>query len=398
MVRVGRSEKARGWRPAACAVLILALAGCQKTARQGQEAPEKAAPAPVAGDAAIDPALRAMFAQSGAGAMVVAVVRGDAVTIRGFGEAAPGDRRAPDGRTVVRLQSISKLLASDVLVTLADEGRLKLTDPLQAYAPAGVRVPQVKGARSIELVDLATHTAGLGRNSPADPAMAQPQAAAARWAWLKGRRLPPPGLHAHYSNLGFDLLGDALARADRRPYVEALKARVIGPLAMGDTTARLTSDQCARLMAPGALTAETPCQDTTEAAASGGIYSTAQDMAAWIKHELPAGAPGPEVRAGQAIYVRPETLASVQGLDVAGPPAGIGLAWVQLAATATHPTLLEKTGGGGGFMTYVVIAPGARVGLFVAINREGYARIQALSARANDLVGALARCGPARLE
>jgi D-alanyl-D-alanine-carboxypeptidase/D-alanyl-D-alanine-endopeptidase len=220
--------------------------------------------------------------------------------------------------------------------------------------------------------------------------MAPEAAEAARWAWLKGRRLPPPGLHAHYSNLGFDLLGDALAAADKRPYVEALKARVTAPLAMADTTSRLTADECARLMAPGALTAETPCQDTTEAAASGGIYSTAADMAAWIKHQLPSGAPGADVRAGQAIYVRPETLASQEGLDVAGPPAGIGLAWIQLAPTATHATLLEKTGGGGGFMTYVVIDPLARVGVFVAIDRMGHRQIQALSARANDLVGALA--------
>jgi len=221
----------------------LALAGCQKA----PVTPTAAPPAPMTGDAAIDPALQAMFAESGAPGMVVAVVRGDAVTLRGFGRMSPTDPRTPDGRTEVRLQSLSKLLSSEVLASMVAEGRLKLTDPLQTFAPVGATAPaSAKGARPIELVDLATHTSGLGRNSPADPTMAQGPAEAARWAWLKGRRLPPPGLHAHYSNLGFDLLGDAIAAADKRPYALALKTRVTGPLAMDDTAARLTADQCAR--------------------------------------------------------------------------------------------------------------------------------------------------------
>ena len=144
-------------------------------------------------------------------------------------------------------------------------------------------------------------------------------------------------------------------------------------------------------MAPGPMTGEAPCQDTTQAAASGGIYSTAADMAVWIKHQLPAGGGGPDVRAGQSIYVRPEALASLQGLDVAGPPAGLGLAWVQLAPTATHPMLIQKTGGGGGFMTYIALAPERRIGVFVAVNKMGFREIQAIAARTNDLIGALAR-------
>jgi D-alanyl-D-alanine-carboxypeptidase/D-alanyl-D-alanine-endopeptidase len=366
------------------ALLALGFTGCGK-------APERAAaPPPAPALSNVDQALNAMFAESGATGMVVAIVRGDQVTIRGFGRRAPDDPAPPDGATLVRLQSVSKLLAADVLVSLAAQGRLTLTDPLQKYAPAGRRVPQAPGARPLELLDLATHTSGLGRNSPADPAMPVPQAAAARWAWLQGRRLPPPGSYAHYSNLAFDLLGDAMAAAAHEPYVAALAQFVTGPLGMVDTTASPSPGQCRRLLSPGPLTAETPCQDTTQAAASGGLYSTAADMGAWIKHQLAAGGAAPDARAGQTVYYRRDALAFAEGLDVAGPATGIGLAWIQLDPTATHPRLLEKTGGGGGFMTYVALAPDRRVGMFVAINSVGFRRIQALSARTNDLVGALA--------
>ena len=44
-------------------------------------------------------------------------------------------------------------------------------------------------------------------------------------------------------------------------------------------------------------------------------------------------------------------------------------------------------------MTYVAISPDAKVGIFVAINKIGFKRNPAMSARTNDLVGVLARGG-----
>jgi len=81
----------------------------------------------------------AMFQQSGATGMVLAVVQGDDDMVVGFGETAKDSGREPDGRTLLRIGSISKALAGELLGGLAAEGRLSLTDPLRSYAPEGAR-------------------------------------------------------------------------------------------------------------------------------------------------------------------------------------------------------------------------------------------------------------------
>ena len=370
----------------AAAALAVSLLSCPPAPPPPR--PNAALPNPA--ERRLDDALAGLYAQSGAAGMVIAVVQGDRATIRGYGRVAPDNSRVPDGATLVRLQSISKLLASQLLAKLVVEDRLTLNDALQRYAPAGGRVPQAKGAPPITLLDLATHTSGLPRVAAIQADLPAPKAFEARWAWLtRQKRLPAPGTIAVYSNVGFDLLGDALASAANAPYGEALGREVTGPLGMKDTTAAPSAEKCARLMAGDAARRAWPCFDRTGDAASGGVYSTAGDMALWMKHELAPGAGADERRISQAIYVNRAVLKSAEGLDHAGPATGIGLAWIQLDATATHARLIEKTGGGDGFLSYIVLDPAHRVGLFFAINNVSGHRLPSLAAGANDLVGEL---------
>ena len=84
----------------------------------------------------VDAGLAQLFANSQAIGMVVAVVRADGETeVRGYGHRAPNDPTAPDGRTLVRLQSVSKLFAADLLASQGrPAGELKLDDPLSRFA------------------------------------------------------------------------------------------------------------------------------------------------------------------------------------------------------------------------------------------------------------------------
>ncbi|STV79345.1 penicillin-binding protein AmpH [Klebsiella michiganensis] len=67
--------------------------------------------------------------------------------------------------SVIRIASLSKLMTSEMLVKLLDQGVVKLNDPLSKYAPPGARVPTYQGA-PITLVNLATHTSALPREQP----------------------------------------------------------------------------------------------------------------------------------------------------------------------------------------------------------------------------------------
>jgi D-alanyl-D-alanine-carboxypeptidase/D-alanyl-D-alanine-endopeptidase len=374
-------------RAAAIAGLLLALAACK---------PPPAPPAPAAIPAAdfnapLSPPAQALlgdvFAQSQAQGMVVAVVRGDAMTTTGFGRISRANPQAPDGRVLVRLQSISKLFASDLLSAFVAEGRLKLSDPLASYAPAGWAPSKATKALSITLLSLATHTSGLPRGPYYDPAVPVSVADAARWDLVARQQgLSAPGRGAHYSNLGFDLLGDALASAAHSTYEAALAGEITGPLGMADTTATPTPAQCARMMAGDVRRQLHPCVDQTGEAASGGLYSTADDMALWLRAQLKPDAAGDRRRISQQVYVRRDALAYAAGLDHAGHATGIGLAWIEQDASPGRPRILEKTGGGDGFLTYVVIDPVRRAGVFVGFNNVSGHRLGAVAAAADDLV------------
>src|ERR1039458_5850125 len=62
----------------------------------------------------------------------------------------------------------------------------------------------------------------------------------------------------------------------------------------------------------------------------------------------------------------PAQLKSVQGLSHAGDPTGIGLGWIQLGDPDSPSALMEKTGGGAGFETYVALSPKRQTGIFLA--------------------------------
>ncbi len=301
----------------------------------------------------LQPTIDGMYAAGMAPAMVVAVVDGDETYLAGFGETAPGSGIVPDATSLVRIASLSKLFTSDVLAAMAADGKVKLTDTLQALAPSGRVVPLAKGAEPITLLHLATHTSGLPREAP-EP----------RWDWLEKVRLKPAGISASYSNIGFELLADALATAGNAPYPDLLWHYTTGPLAMHDTTPAPDAEQCSRMITGGIP--ERPCEDQTIMAGNGGLYSTAADMAVWMRFQMDA--PDPRRTIAHRVYVERSALKEVEGLDHAGPAAGIGLAWILIDGGEGQP-LLEKTGNIGGFMSYVAMAPEAHAGVFVAMAR-----------------------------
>src|SRR5689334_785434 len=196
--------------------------------------------------------------------MVLVVVRNQEVMTTSYGETAPGSGVLPNSSSLLRLCSISKVFAAEILLELVKEGKLKLTDPLQKFAPAGKIVPAGIDGTPITLRDLVTHTSGLPREVAAYPARAPhftfPDEAY-RWRWLpKQRLLTHPGVAALYSNVGFDLLGDALASAANTSYAQLLNDRIVAPLGLRNTTLTPRPEQCGQLLRGAAD--QGPCTDT----------------------------------------------------------------------------------------------------------------------------------------
>ena len=330
-----------------------------------------------------------MFLDSAAPGMVLVIVRGDATLFRFYGETEKGNKHAPDGASLLRVNSMTKVFTTEVLVSLAADGKLALTDPLQRFA-RDAKVPTF-GMRPITLLDLATHSAGLPREMGDLPEGATPRAWPTRedrWKWLPGYTLPwGPGTIAAYSNVAFDLLADAIEVAGGQPYPELLRARVTEPFGMTDTGFAPTPEQCARLMIGSGIGGPAPCGDTRATEGSGGLYSTANDMARWLRHNL-ADANG-LLALSHAVYRPRQAIPVAIGFDEASPMAGLGLGWVFVAAQGIQPALLEKSGGGAGFMSDIVFAPGRDVGVFVAVNRVDFPMFFGLTDAVHKLVASL---------
>jgi D-alanyl-D-alanine-carboxypeptidase/D-alanyl-D-alanine-endopeptidase len=329
------------------------------------------------------------FAESGAPGMVLVVVRGDAALVHGYGETKIGNKHAPDGNSLLRVNSITKVFTTEVLVSLAADRKLALTDALQHFTDK--TVPLFNG-HAITLLDLATHSAGLPREMPGAPDGYNPRTwptQTDRWAWLPGFALPwAPATTASYSNIGFDLLADAIETAGGKSYPELLRTRVTSPLGMTDTGFMPTPEQCARLMIGSGLGGPLPCTDTHATDGSGGLYSTGNDMARWLRHNLADA--GGVLALSHAIYRPRQSMPAAIGFDEAGPMAGLGLGWVMLAAQGAQPTLLSKSGGGAGFMSYMAFAPGRNVGVFIAVSRVDFPMFAILTDTANKLIASLA--------
>jgi D-alanyl-D-alanine-carboxypeptidase/D-alanyl-D-alanine-endopeptidase len=77
----------------------------------------------------------------------------------------------------------------------------------------------------------------------------------------------------------------------------------------------------------------------------------------------------------------------------AGVPNGIGLGWVHLNQPDDPNMIIEKTGGGAGYTTYIALNPGRHIGLFVAAT-EGRHGGPDIFRESNDLLLYLAGLTP----
>jgi D-alanyl-D-alanine-carboxypeptidase/D-alanyl-D-alanine-endopeptidase len=267
---------------------------------------------------------------------------------------------------------------------------------LQRFAPPHTVVP--RRGRPITLANLATHTSGLprevGTGPRGTPHFTFPDYET-RWRWLPRQRLPrPPGTAALYSNVAFDLLADALQSAAHTSYPALLAERTLNPLHMRNTTFFPNSAQCSLLL-QGAWD-EGPCTVTQATAGSSGLYSTARDMTIWLKYLLGTGSPGAPRQdpATLAVYVDPSVLASQTGLDHAGQPTGIGLGWLHLLSSDNPSHIVEKTGGGAGFETYIALNRARHTGIFIATTYGPVATHFNLFYAANNLLLAVSGLPP----
>ena len=172
---------------------------------------------------------------------------------------------------------------------MIQRGEVSLNDPVTKYLPAGVKLPERRG-RQITLLDLATHTSGLlsfpSNIYPGDPANPFADYTADQlYEYLSTYQLKRDiGSKYDYSNMGYGILGQALARRAGMSYEDAIKARITGPLGMNNTGISLSPEMKSRLTAGHEAYRMDPLPpwDAPTMAGAMGLRSTADDLLTFL--------------------------------------------------------------------------------------------------------------------
>jgi len=279
-------------------------------------------------------------------------------------------------QSVFELGSITKTFTGTLLALAVRKGEVSLDDPVADYLPDSVSVPSW-GDRQITLLDLATHRSGL----PGLPTNFLPGDLGDPYAdytihvlydFLSGYQLTrEPGTQSEYSNLGFGLLGHALARAAGTTYPALLRARILEPLGMDHTgyasdAVYTESGMAERMTQPHSRGEAVPAWTTGAGIrGAGGLRSTMADM---LKY-LAANIRPPDSELGAAMRDARQARAPFDAPQVA-PGTRVGLAWRLDPVPGSDRVIIEHGGSTAGSRARIAFDPDRGVG-FVRLTNSG---------------------------
>lgn len=201
--------------------------------------------------------------------LVAGVVR-DGSLVWSAGRGAVG---APHTDVQYRLGSISKTVTAITVLRLRDEGLVDLDDALEQHLPGTPLGDRTLG-------QLLSHLAGAGSESPGGWWERTPGTTLEGLALTDADVVLPAARRFHYSNLGFGLLGEVVARLRGRSWADVARDEVLLPLGMTRTTPRPSGAAAPGLAVhPWAdeVLAE-PEHDAVTMAPAGQLWATATDL------------------------------------------------------------------------------------------------------------------------
>lgn len=240
----------------------------------------------------IDSIVRRAVAEKGIVGLSVGVMHnGRVILAKGYGVRDRATKDSVTPRTMFAIGSVTKQFTCSLLLMLADEHKLSLSDPVAKYYPHLTR------AKDITLLDLGGHLSGYRDYYPldfVDREMERPQPADAIINEYATRPLDfEPRSRYSYSNTGFLILGGVITKVSGEPYARFLTDRILGPLKLTRTAFEPGAGPD---MAKGytSFGLSEPIPAAPEAAgwagAAGAIWSTPTDLLTWdlalIDHKL----------------------------------------------------------------------------------------------------------------
>ncbi|TCC05150.1 serine hydrolase domain-containing protein [Kribbella soli] len=295
------------------------------------------------------------------------------------GRFATADGGLPGSDVQYRIGSITKTMTGILILQCRDDGLLSLNDAVGKHLP-GIAF----GDRTIR--QLLAHSGGMNAEPEGpwwerNPGVTFDELTA---AMDDSQAVGPVDRRHHYSNLGYGLLGEIVARLRGTSWLELTQERILDPLEMRRTSyfpEGPAADGFSVHPFSGQLDPE-PAYDSGAMAPAGQLWSTIEDLARYATFWID---PVPEVLSRESVE---EMAASVASDPREGLNASYGLG-LRLIADDPH-LLIGHTGSMPGFLAGLFVDRVRRVGA-VTLGNATYGRVASL---APDLVRILTRYEP----
>lgn len=287
--------------------------------------------------------------------LMFGIVDGGKSEVVVFGKLDNGE--APGGDKIYEIGSVTKTFTATLLAKAVVKGQVRLDESLAQLVPDW-KVPN-HGGKQITLGDIGSQRSGLPRMpnnfAPKDPLNPYVDYDAARLkAFLANYSLPrDPGASYEYSNLGFGILGTALAEAAHKSYPALLQDEMLAPLGMSHSSA---ANIVTPELAPGRKGDGSPAKnwDLDAFAGAGAIRSSANDMLRYLKANMnPDSSP-----LGRAMALAQTPCARVD------EASQIGLAWM----TTGKQGIVWHNGMTGGYASFVGFTADRKHGVVILTN------------------------------
>jgi CubicO group peptidase (beta-lactamase class C family) len=228
-----------------------------------------------------------------AGAVTLVARNGKVFHLEATGFQDLESRKPMRTNTIFDVRSVTKTVTAVAVMTLIEEGKLGLNDPVEKY---------LAGFKKITIHHLLTHTSGLPFSRPAEieDITIKRDRTLAEVVALLAKQEPEftPGTQFRYASSGFAILGRIIEVVSGKPYEQFVKERVFDPLGMRDSFFFIPDDRRARVASvyrkqDGKLEKWREIDEYTRpakySAPEFGMYSTAEDLAAFCQMMLNGG-------------------------------------------------------------------------------------------------------------
>ena len=347
--------------------------------------------------ASLEAAVAAFVKEKHVPGVAAGVVLGDELAWDlGWGCADLATGRRPDARTPHMIASLTKTFTGTAIMQLRDQGLLDLDDPVSRHIPE-LRPNDAAGLGKVTIRRLLSHESGLMGEPPgADWGTGDYGTIAETITRVDeiAARIPP-NTQCKYSNLGYQLLGEVVARIAGMPYVAYVQQRIFDPLGMTSTSftpdAELAS-RCAVGYLPATFADDfRPAPILRNLSSEAGLWSTVEDLARWIGLQFRTAGGEPD----GAQVLRGATLAEMQTARYLSDAAWTEAWCVSWCATRRGDSIwIGHAGMLDGFTSYAGFLPAQKLGVIVLVN-NGVAEPADLAMRLGEVVAGVARHPPA---